>query len=149
MLCTIGNKKEDFDAMIDALNEISEKKLFGLNLDFFDDIDDATKKNKNDDIKRMTTSKEINLDFPCLIPEMKIYPNTAFNMETESVLVDEALGKVCGEFVIPYPPGVCLVAPGEVIEKEVIDFIKSASKMDLDINGMESAEFTEIKIIKD
>lgn len=149
MLCTIGNKKEDFDAMIDALNEISEKKLFGLNLDFFDDIDDATKKNKNDDIKRMTTSKEINLDFPYLIPEMKIYPNTAFNMETESVLVDEALGKVCGEFVIPYPPGVCLVAPGEVIEKEVIDFIKSASKMDLDINGMESAEFTEIKIIKD
>lgn len=148
MLCTIGNKKSDFDSMLDALEEISEKKLFGLNLDFFDDIDDATKKKKNDDIKRMTTSKQINLDFPCIIPEIKIEPNKAFNMETESVPIDEALGKICGEFVIPYPPGVCLVAPGEVIESDVIEFIKSAAKMEVDINGMESAEFTNIQIIK-
>lgn len=148
MLCTIGNKKSDFDSMLSALKEISEKKLFGLNLDFFDDIDDATKKKKNDDIKRMTTSKQVNLDFPCLIPDTKVEPCEAFSMDTESVPIEESLGEICGEFVIPYPPGVCLVAPGEVIEKEVIEFIKSASKMEVDINGMESAEFTEIKIIK-
>lgn len=149
MLCTIGNKKKDFDLMIEALDEISEKKLFGLNLDFFDDMDDARKKKKNDDIKRMTTSKQINLDFPCINPEIRISPNKAFNMETESIAVEESLGKICGEFVIPYPPGVCLLAPGEVIEQEIIDFIVSASKMDVDINGMESSEFTEIKIIKE
>ncbi len=149
MLCTIGNKKKDFDLMLEALNEISEKKLFGLNLEFFDDIDDARKKKKNDDIKRMTTSKQINLEFPCINPEIKIHPNEAFNMETESVAIEKALGKISGEFVIPYPPGVCLVAPGEIIEKEIIDFIISASKMDVDINGMESSEFTEIKIIKE
>lgn len=149
MLCTIANKKKDFNAMISALNEISEKKLFGLNLDFFDDVDDATKKKKNDDIKRMSTSKEVKLDFPCKIPMSKIEPNLAFNMVTELIPVDCALGRICGEFVIPYPPGVCLVAPGEIIEMEVIEFIKAANKLDVDINGMESAEFNMIKVIKD
>ena len=149
MLCTIGNKKQDFDKILQALNEILEKKLFGLSLDFFDDAEDAKKKKENNKIKKMTTSKKINLDFPCKIPQNKLYPKEAFNMETESVEIDDALGKISGEFVIPYPPGVCLLAPGEVIGKEVIEFIKSASKIDLDINGMESAEFRKIKVIKE
>lgn len=148
MLSSISNDKSDFDKMILALEEIRKKKLFGLNLDFFDDMDDATIKNKNDDIKRMTTSKQVKVDLPTSIPKAEIAPKEAFNMETEDIVVDESLGRICGEFVIPYPPGVCLVAPGEVIEKEVIEFIKSANKMDVDINGMESAEFNYIKVVK-
>ncbi|MEG0250355.1 MAG: aminotransferase class I/II-fold pyridoxal phosphate-dependent enzyme [Peptostreptococcus sp.] len=149
MLCTISNDKHDFDSMLLALEEICKKKLFGLNLDFFDDIDDATTKNKNDDIKRMTSSKQVKVDLPTSIPKAEIAPMEAFNMDTEDISIEDSLGRICGEFVIPYPPGVCLVAPGEVIESEVIEFIKCANKIDVDINGMESAEFNFIKVVKE
>lgn len=148
LLCTIGNDETDFEAILDALGEISDKKLFGLNLNFFDDVDDANRKKKNDRIKRLTTSKKIDLKLPYDIPKMMYEPSVAYNMETESIDLKEACGRVGGEFVIPYPPGVCLLSPGEVISQDVLDYLEQAREMSIDINGMESLEFNKIKVIK-
>ena len=35
----------------------------------------------------------------------------------------EALGKTCGQSIIPYPPGIPLVCPGEVISQEAIEIV--------------------------
>jgi arginine decarboxylase len=39
------------------------------------------------------------------------------------VPVDEAVGRVAAEMVSPYPPGVPVLAPGERITQEVLDYL--------------------------
>ena len=36
----------------------------------------------------------------------------------------EALGETCGQSIIPYPPGIPLVCPGEVISQEALDIVR-------------------------
>lgn len=147
LLCSIGNRSEDFDKMREALKDISRKRIFGIDQDFFEYEFEKDVSQKNEDIKSLSNSRQISLRLPSVIPKMMITPSKAMSIKTENVGLDESLGKICGEFVIPYPPGVCLIGPGEVISLEIIDFIKNAKKSRVDINGMESDKFEYIKVL--
>ncbi|WP_433959616.1 aminotransferase class I/II-fold pyridoxal phosphate-dependent enzyme [Cytobacillus horneckiae] len=47
------------------------------------------------------------------------------NPPLRQVTLDEAVGNVCGQVVLPYPPGIPLLYPGEIITKEHIDVLKN------------------------
>ncbi|MCL2874530.1 MAG: aminotransferase class I/II-fold pyridoxal phosphate-dependent enzyme [Defluviitaleaceae bacterium] len=51
-------------------------------------------------------------------------PRCAFNCEKDFLPLDESIGKICGEFVVPYPPGIPIVAPGEIISEDIIEVVK-------------------------
>jgi len=40
----------------------------------------------------------------------------------ESVPMEEAAGRVCAASIIPYPPGIPIICPGEIIDQEVLDY---------------------------
>ena len=44
--------------------------------------------------------------------------------ETQYVSMEEAAGKICAGAVIPYPPGIPLCCPGEVITEDVMGVCK-------------------------
>ena len=52
-------------------------------------------------------------------------PRDAFFAEAEQVPADEAAGRIAAEMVSPYPPGVPVLAPGEQITREVVDYLTS------------------------
>jgi arginine/lysine/ornithine decarboxylase len=52
-------------------------------------------------------------------------PRDAFFGPVEHVPVDEAVGRVAAEQITPYPPGIPAVLPGERINREVIDYLRS------------------------
>lgn len=39
--------------------------------------------------------------------------------------IDEAAGRVCASSIIPYPPGVPIACPGEILTREVLDYVKA------------------------
>ncbi|MEU5771530.1 DegT/DnrJ/EryC1/StrS family aminotransferase [Streptomyces asoensis] len=57
--------------------------------------------------------------------EQAVRPRDAFFAEAEHVPADRAVGRVAAEMLSPYPPGVPVVAPGEVITAEVVDYLTS------------------------
>ncbi len=57
-------------------------------------------------------------------PDRKYTESHVLYLESENVSLDEAVGRVSAEKVIPYPPGIPLLLPGEVITKEIIYSIK-------------------------
>ncbi|MBQ6088073.1 MAG: aminotransferase class V-fold PLP-dependent enzyme [Firmicutes bacterium] len=59
--------------------------------------------------------------------------------EKESVLIDDCAGRVCAGSIIPYPPGIPLLCPGEVITKELIDYVKKLRSMGEKVIGVSSA----------
>lgn len=46
----------------------------------------------------------------------------------KSVLLEDGIGHVCSDFIIPYPPGIPLVVPGEIITRDIIEYIKSIDR---------------------
>ncbi|MBB5958602.1 arginine/lysine/ornithine decarboxylase [Saccharothrix tamanrassetensis] len=57
--------------------------------------------------------------------ETAMLPRDAFFAEVEQVPADQAVGRISAEMVTPYPPGAPAVLPGEVITKEVVDYVRS------------------------
>ncbi len=61
---------------------------------------------------------------------------------------EEAIGKAAGEFAIPYPPGIPLIAPGEKITKKIIDNLKYCIDNNLIVTGLSDKEYNSIKVIE-
>jgi arginine/lysine/ornithine decarboxylase len=56
-------------------------------------------------------------------PPQVMPPRTALNSLAVSVSLDGARDRTCAEYVIPYPPGIPLIVPGEQITVDVLDAI--------------------------
>jgi len=57
------------------------------------------------------------------IPPLRMTPREAWFAEKEAVTFESALGRVSAEPVVPYPPGIPILCPGEVVTSEVHDFL--------------------------
>ncbi|RBP50715.1 Orn/Lys/Arg decarboxylase N-terminal domain-containing protein [Arenicella xantha] len=62
-------------------------------------------------------------------------PNEAFFAEREAVHWAESEGRICAGLVTPYPPGIPLLVPGQVIGKEQIDYLRTLSSQNITIQG--------------
>ena len=57
--------------------------------------------------------------------ESVMRPRDAFFARVEQVPVDQAAGRVAAEMISPYPPGVPVLAPGERISQQAVDYLTS------------------------
>lgn len=78
----------------------------------------------------------------------KVYkPCDAYDMGKTSLPLDKSKGKVVGEFVIPFPPGIPIIIPGERITGDILNRIKQYRDLDIDIMGMADTTCGTIRII--
>ncbi|POX46685.1 ornithine decarboxylase [Streptomyces sp. Ru71] len=57
--------------------------------------------------------------------EQAMLPREAFFAPVEHVPAERAAGRISAEMISPYPPGVPVIAPGEVVTDEVLDYLRS------------------------
>lgn len=81
-------------------------------------------------------------------PELVLSPQEAFYSERKSLILDESVGQVCGEFVMCYPPGIPILSPGERITREIVDYIQFAKERGCSLQGTEDPEVNHINVIK-
>ena len=81
-------------------------------------------------------------------PELVLSPQEAFYSERRSLTLDESVGQVCGEFVMCYPPGIPILAPGERITQGLVDYIQFAKERGCSLQGTEDPEVNHINVIK-
>ena len=69
-----------------------------------------------------------------------ILPNTAMSIynaklqPTKLVNLKNAIGNVCAEYVWAYPPGIPILVPGEVVTKQIYDYILHMKQNNITIN---------------
>jgi arginine decarboxylase len=59
-------------------------------------------------------------------PEVAIPPREAFFAANETVAAQAAAGRISAELVAPYPPGIPVLAPGEVVTKDALAALHTA-----------------------
>lgn len=83
-----------------------------------------------------------------IAPEVVTSPQDAFYAEKISIPLEESLGRVCSEFVMCYPPGIPVLAPGERITREILSYIRYAQEKGCQMTGPEDPEINHINVLK-
>ena len=120
---SIGDRKRDVERLVGALSEIRRKY-------------------RGD--KAGLMSREY------LSPQVVLSPQAAFYSKKEQIpLSYGATGRIAGEFVMCYPPGIPILAPGEKISHNVIDYIEYAKEKGCSLTGPEDSKIRKINVTVD
>ena len=118
---SVGDKNKNIERLISALSEI--RRLY-----------------KKENIK-LWESEYIS-------PVVVMSPQDAFYADKVSLPLAQCAGKVCAEFVMCYPPGIPILAPGECVTKELIGYIQYAKAKGCTLTGPESMDVTSLNVLK-
>jgi arginine decarboxylase len=61
-----------------------------------------------------------------VVPERGISMRDAYFATTEMVNAENAAGRISADLIAPYPPGVAVVAPGEVLTPQILNGLKAS-----------------------
>lgn len=122
ILCyiSVGDRKRDIERLISALSEIK---------------------------RRFSRSGADMLSHEYISPVVSEAPRNAFYAKKVSVPLEESAGKVCTEFVMCYPPGIPILAPGELITDEIIEYIRYAKEKGCQMTGTEDINIERLNVL--
>ena len=100
------------------------------------------------EIKRLHERSAAGLfDHEYIDPVIAMAPQDAFYAKKRRVLMKESTGLVAGEFVMSYPPGIPIVAPGERITPDVLEHILFAKEKGCFMTGTEDMNLDYIQVV--
>ncbi len=74
-------------------------------------------------------------------------PRDAFFAKSKTVPLADSVGEISAELVIPYPPGIPVLAPGDIIEAEKIAFLVHGVAQGMHISGPSDPHLKTINIV--
>ena len=80
-------------------------------------------------------------------PIVKLAPKEAFYSEGKSVLIEHSANLISGEFVMCYPPGIPILAPGEQITEDILEYIRYAKQKGCFLTGTEDMDMNYIYVV--
>ena len=118
---SIGDRKQDIERLVSALAEISRR--FG-----------------KEKVNLMTQEY--------VDPQVAVSPQDAFYADKEKVELKDAPGRISGEFVMCYPPGIPILAPGERVTQEIREHIEYAREKGCTLTGAVDLEIRHLNVLK-
>ena len=83
------------------------------------------------------------------VPALGLEPRAAFFAGWDRVEFEKAIGCIAAEQVMFYPPGIPILAPGDVIESEAMHYIRSMQQLGLKVVGPADTRLKTIQIVRD
>ena len=121
-LVTIGDNKQNVRRLVNAVQQISGRYPV-----------------------RPVPERELGLPG---IPELALVPKEAFYADKRPHEFKAASGKICGELIMAYPPGIPIICPGEIITEEIIHYIEKLKETKTWLQGMKDPTLEQILVIR-
>jgi len=118
---SIGDRKQEVERLVSAMAEI--------------------RRNFSRDAEGLMNQEYID-------PLVVVTPQEAFYAEKQSLPLRETAGRVCSEFIMCYPPGIPILAPGERITADILDYIAYAKEKGCSMTGPEDPECEHLNVLK-
>lgn len=139
----IGNKRSDYEALLSALNKIvSSTKALPEALSNFDtginplQLDYTSAENTGDD--SISSSNYLNLPAE-VSSDVEIPVFSGIPKESTLLNYKDCAGYVSAISIVPYPPGIPIICPGEIISDKIIKTIESLIKDKVFISGIDKS----------
>jgi arginine decarboxylase len=124
-IITFGNSQQDIEKLIQALTTLS----------CVSPIPDS----------RIQTPVRVNVCSPLL----QLSPRQAYFATTETLPFAQSGDRICGELICPYPPGIPILMPGEIITTEAIAYLQEVLKSGGVITGCSDETLATVLVIRD
>ncbi len=125
-IVTIGNTQRDLDRLVEAVGILAaEANAKGI----------------------QASDAFSNPPLPWL-PEAALSPRDAFFAPVKRIPFSESVGEICAEIISPYPPGIPILAPGELITQDHVDYLRLIHQYGAFINGPEDTKLATIKVVE-
>ncbi|MBF2016148.1 MAG: aminotransferase class I/II-fold pyridoxal phosphate-dependent enzyme [Rivularia sp. T60_A2020_040] len=76
-------------------------------------------------------------------------PRQAFFADTETLPIKETINRTCAEIVCPYPPGIPVLMPGEIITPAALEYLQQIQSMGGFISNCADTSLCTLKIVKE
>lgn len=117
---SIGDRKQEVERLVSALADIK---------------------------RRYQKDKAGMLSQEYIPPRVVMTPQESFYAPKEQLPIQEAEGRICSEFVMCYPPGIPILAPGEEITDEIIEYILYAKEKGCSMTGPEDEKIEKLNVV--
>lgn len=123
-IISLGNTAADIDRLVEALESL------------------AAKGNRRTGILPVICPPSSSIITPT------ISPRTAFFADKETLAVSECVGRISGELICPYPPGIPVLMPGEAIAPSSVEFLKQVLARGGIITGCSDPTLKTLKVLR-
>lgn len=117
---SIGDRRRDVERLVSALSEIG---------------------------RRYAKDRTGMMENEYIAPDVAVTPQFAFYSPKESLPIEETAGRVCSEFVMCYPPGIPILAPGERVTEKILEYIRYAKEKGCQLTGPENAKIERLNVL--
>ena len=117
---SIGDRVKDIERLVSALADI--KRIY-----------------------RKDPSRLMKVEY--IAPIVDAAPKEAFYADKISLPIKETVGKTAAEFLMCYPPGIPILAPGERITKEILDYVRYAKRKGCQMTGPEDMTIKRLQVM--
>jgi arginine/lysine/ornithine decarboxylase len=118
----LGTRKSDIDKLVWALGDISARYA-GMR-------------------KPLTWDEELPPT-----PPMRVSPRQAYFAERREIPWADAKGQICAEMIVPYPPGIPAICPGEEFTAEVWEYLDAQGKRGRHLHGPANGKLDRISVM--
>jgi arginine decarboxylase len=123
-IISIGNREWDIEMLVAGMRGLSQQASLPLEIP--------------------------NITWPSsLITTPAITPRSAFFAPLETVPIDQAVDRISAELVCPYPPGIPVLIPGEIVTAQSIGYLKDILESGGDVVGCSDPTMHHLQIVKE
>jgi arginine decarboxylase len=124
-LVTFAHGEEEIDRLVRALRDL---------------VDERGEPGSGTDVAPLPSRRELRT-------EQAMLPRDAFFAKTELVKPTDAVGRVSAELVTPYPPGIPAVAPGEIYNEAIVDYLEEIVANGAFVEGAADQALGKLRVI--
>jgi lysine decarboxylase len=121
-LGTIADTQADFDFLADALIPILKKR----------------QEQRRESATALSWS---------VVPQRATSMGDAYFANTELVSADKAIGRISADLIAPYPPGVAVVAPGEILTAQIVEGLSASRAAGVRIAYATDATLAQYRVV--
>ena len=142
-IITLGNTASDIERLVQAFITLARMKAEGA-----EEADGSEEEKLLTSIHSPLATRHSPLATRHFILHPSLSPREAFFAPTETLPIEQTSDRISAELVCPYPPGIPVLIPGEVITPEALDYLQKIKIMGGYISGCADPSLNQLKVVK-
>ncbi|MEG3907271.1 aminotransferase class I/II-fold pyridoxal phosphate-dependent enzyme [Microcoleus sp. w2-18bC1] len=152
-IISLGNTELDIDNLVKACTFLEgRRKTEAGSL-----VTDVTDVRKKEEVRKKKSERRSPMsdgrfaqspNLPLSPSPPLLSPREAFFFPAETVPADKAVDRLCAELICPYPPGIPVLMPGEIITPAAVDYLQQILAAGGKITGCSDRNLQTLKVVR-
>ncbi|MEP6515861.1 aminotransferase class I/II-fold pyridoxal phosphate-dependent enzyme [Microcoleus vaginatus] len=156
-IISLGNTELDIDNLVKACTFLEARRKKEEESSATSTVQDVTDVRKKEEVRKKKSERRSPMSdgrfaqsptLPLSPSPPLLSPREAFFFPAETVPADKAVDRLCAELICPYPPGIPVLMPGEIITPAAVDYLQQILAAGGKITGCSDPGLQTLKVVR-